>query len=115
MPASLKPRLLVLALLSLSLPALAITLEEATAALSAAKASGLVGEQPDGYLGTPSANAQGSEIASRINQARRTEYQRLATQNNISLQAVEQLAGQKAIDKTASGHYIQRGGTWVKK
>lgn len=114
MSAYFKPcALLLLALLSL--PAAAMSLEEATAALSAAKASGLVGEQPDGYLGTPSANAKGTEIASRINQARRTEYQRLATQNNISLQAVEQMAGQKAIDKTSSGHYIQRSGAWVKK
>lgn len=102
-------------LLLLSLPALAMNLSEAMSGLSAAKSSGLVGEQPNGYLGAVKDTAQSREIVSLINQARRAEYQKVAAQNNISMQDVEKIAGQKAIEKTAAGLYIQRNGAWIQK
>ncbi|MGY8830780.1 MAG: YdbL family protein, partial [Pseudomonadales bacterium] len=43
-----------LLLLSLSLPAVALNLNEAMSALSDAKASGQLGEMPNGYLGVVS-------------------------------------------------------------
>lgn len=104
-----------LLLLTLSLPLQAMTLSEAMNALGAAKSSGLVGEKPDGYLGVVKTTPQAQEITNLINQARRTEYQRIAQQNGTRLQDVEVIAGQKAIDKTTAGHYIQRNGAWVKK
>lgn len=104
-----------LLLLSLSLPALALNLNQAMSALGDAKASGQLGEQPNGYLGVVSGGGQASEIANLINQARRAEYQKLATQNGIKLSDVEAIAGQKAIDKTPTGQYIQLDGQWRKK
>ena len=67
-----------LLLLSLSLPAAALTLNDAMSALGEAKASGQLGEMPNGYLGVVEDNGQAAEIARLINQARRAEYQRQA-------------------------------------
>jgi uncharacterized protein len=113
MPSPIKAGLLLLLLLSL--PASAMSLEDAMGALSAAKSSGLVGEQANGYLGVVQPNPRAAEIANQINQARRREYQKLAEQNSIKLQEVELLAGQKAMDKAGAGQYIQRNGAWLKK
>lgn len=104
-----------LLLLSLSLPALALTLNEAMSALGDAKASGLVGEMPNGYLGVVESKGQAEEIVSQINQARRAEYQKLAEQNGIQRSDVEAIAGKKAIEKTPAGQYIQLQGQWRKK
>ena len=104
-----------LVLLSLSLPAAALTLNEAMAALGDAKASGQLGEMPNGYLGVVKDAGQATEIAAQINQARRAEYQRLAQQNGIKLADVEAIAGQKALDKTPAGQYIQYQGQWRRK
>lgn len=104
-----------LLLLSLSLPAVALNLNEAMSALGSAKASGQLGEMPNGYLGVVSSGGQAAEIAQLINQARRAEYQKLAAQNGIQLSDVEAIAGQKAIDKTPAGQYIQLEGKWQRK
>lgn len=101
--------------LCLSLPAWALNLNEAMSALGSAKAGGQLGEQPDGYLGVVSASGQAAEIARLINQARQAEYQRLAKDNGLQLGDVEALAGQKALEKTPSGQYIQVNGKWVRK
>jgi uncharacterized protein YdbL (DUF1318 family) len=104
-----------LLLLSLSLPAMALNLNEAMSALSDAKASGQLGEMSNGYLGVVSPTGQAAEIAKLINQARRAEYQKLAAQNGIKLSDVETIAGQKAIEKTPAGQYIQLQGKWQRK
>jgi uncharacterized protein YdbL (DUF1318 family) len=110
------PRIAGLLLLaSLSLPAAALNLNQAMSALSDAKASGQVGEMPNGYLGVVGAGEQGAEIAKLINAARRAEYEKLAGQNGIQLSDVEKIAGQKAIDKTPAGQYIQQQGQWQRK
>ncbi|WP_263145941.1 DUF1318 domain-containing protein [Pseudomonas sp. RIT-PI-AD] len=99
----------------ISLPALAMSLNEAMSGLGQAKQSGQVGEQPDGYLGVVAGDTQGAEIARLINEARRGEYQRLAKDNGLQLGDVEALAGQKALEKTPAGQYIQVNGKWVRK
>ena len=93
----------------------AMDLSAAMGALSGAKAQGLIGEQADGYLGVVKPQGDAEQIAKLINQARRTEYQRLAEQNNISLRDVEVMAGKKAIDKTPAGQMIKQGAGWQKK
>lgn len=105
--------LLVLGLVSL--PALAMNLEQAMGALGAAKAQGLVGEQPDGYLGVVNNSGQAADIASQINAARRAEYQKVASQNGAKLADVEALAGKKAMERTPAGQFIQQNGKWVRK
>ena len=110
-----KPFAGLMLLLCLSLPAHALSLNEAMSALGSAKASGQLGEMPNGYLGVVSAGGQADEIAKLINQARRAEYQKLAQQNGIQLSDVETIAGQKAIDKTPAGQYVQQQGQWRRK
>ncbi|MNY45951.1 hypothetical protein D3C86_1810900 [compost metagenome] len=110
------PRITALLLgLCLSLPALALDLSGAMTALPAAKVAGQLGEQTDGYLGVVQPDGQATEIARLINQARRAEYQRLATQNGIALSDVEAMAGKKAVEKTAPGQFIRIDGQWRRK
>ncbi|HBC57517.1 MAG TPA: DUF1318 domain-containing protein [Gammaproteobacteria bacterium] len=103
--------LLVLSMLIWSTPVLSLTLDEA-------KRQGLVGEQRDGYLGivigSPSPDVH--QLVTSINDKRRAKYREIANRNNTSLNSVESLAGQKAIEKTASGQYIQSDSdSWTKK
>lgn len=84
--------------------------------IDGAKSQGLVGEQPDGYLGVVKATPEAVELSSDINQKRRQAYQRIAKQNGITLEQVSTLAGQKAIEKTPGGQYVKTPtGQWVKK
>jgi len=86
------------------------------AGLHQAKAAGQIGEQANGYLGIVSNGAGIPALVQSINQQRRAVYQNIARKNGTSLQAVEQLAGQKAISKTPSGQYVQSpSGGWVRK
>lgn len=101
--------------LLVTLPVMAMNLQQAMGSLGDAKAQGLVGEQPNGYLGVVSAGGDAAEIVQLINEARRAEYQRLAKENGLALKDVEAMAGQKAIERTSSNHFIQINGKWAKK
>lgn len=98
-----------------ALPAWALDLNGAMSSLPQAKAAGLLGEQPNGYLGVVNNQGNAGEIASLINQARKAEYQRLARDNKLQLPDVETMAGKKALEKTPAGHYIMVNGRWIKK
>ena len=100
-----------LAGLGWSAPSWAISLQDA-------KSQGLVGEQPNGYLGLVKANASADVKAmmNDINAQRKQEYQRIAKSNNTKLDVVEALAGKKAIERTPSGQYVKLpSGQWAKK
>jgi uncharacterized protein YdbL (DUF1318 family) len=84
--------------------------------LQTAKNQGLVGETPSGYLeAVKSPSAETKALIESINAKRKQKYQDIAARNNTSLQAVEQLAGKKAIEKSAPGSYIKLGGSWQQK
>ena len=84
--------------------------------LQTAKAKGLVGETPTGYLAPVSSpTPEIKQLIDSINTKRKAEYQKVATQNSTSLQAVELLAGKKTNEKSAPGHYVKIGGAWKKK
>lgn len=102
-------------LLATSLPMLAMDLQQAMSKLSSVKSQGLVGEQSDGYLGVVVAGPEAAETIKLINEARQAQYVRLAKENNIALPDVEAMAGQKAIEKTQTGQYIQVNDKWAKK
>jgi uncharacterized protein YdbL (DUF1318 family) len=95
----------------LGVSALAFSLE-----LDAAKSSGLVGEQPSGYLaavGTPTPEV--TALVNDINAKRKAAYGEIAQRNGTALNAVEQLAGKKAIEKTPSGQYVRLpSGEWTR-
>ena len=95
--------------LALSLPAFAITLQEA-------KQQGKVGEMPNGYLGIVVASGEVTELVKSVNNKRKKLYIQLAKKNKLTLKQVAQLAGEKALNKTKAGHYIKdANGQWVKK
>lgn len=84
--------------------------------LQSAKNQGLVGETPSGYLAVVKNTPAAQALVSRINQARKEHYQAIAKRNGTSLQVVEVLAGKKAIQKAAPGHYVKSpSGSWVRK
>jgi len=88
------------------------------ASLDQAKSQGLVGEQANGYLGVVAANAPADvkALVADINQKRKQEYQSIAQRNKTSLDAVEALAGKKAIELTPAGQYVRLpSGQWQKK
>jgi len=83
--------------------------------LQAAKAQGLVGETLTGYLAPVKATPEVQQLVKTINTKRKAQYKKIAQRNGTSLQAVEQLAGKKAIEKTPPGQFIKTGGNWRKK
>ena len=102
---------LLLGVLWLPLPSWGLTLEEA-------KTQGMVGEQPNGYLGIvqPGASAEVQALVNDVNQKRRQTYEDISRRNATKLEAVEMLAGKTAIDNTKPGNFIQcPSGQWVKK
>lgn len=102
-----------------SLAALALVLVAALPAfaleLGDAKSNGLVGETSSGYLAVIKPSSEVDTLVSDINNKRKAYYQKIADKNGISLQAVEVRAGQKAIEKTAPGEFINIGGGWEEK
>ena|SRR5689334_5082934 len=84
--------------------------------LEEAKSKGLVGEKPNGYLGVvgqsgPDVHA----LTDDVNQKRRQAYEDIAKRNRTQLDSVESLAGQKAIQNTQPGHFVEGPGGWVRK
>lgn len=84
--------------------------------LTQAKNGGLVGETPSGYL-APVKSPDGSvkNLIKDVNNKRKAHYEKIAKQNGTSVDAVEALAGKKAMDLTAPGNYVKINGKWVKK
>ena len=99
---------LLLSILFVAANAFALTLDEA-------KPKGLVGERADGYLGAVSASPEVTSLVNDINSKRRAKYIEIAKKNGTRVEAVEALAGEKAIANTPSGQYVQDKGGWRKK
>jgi hypothetical protein len=92
-----------------SVSVLALSLEEA-------KSKGLVGEKADGYLGVVNAtDAEAHAVVKEINLKRQQAYDEIAKRNGTAMSAVEALAGEKAIQNTRAGHYVQSPTGWTKK
>ncbi len=108
-----KKKIMLSVLFTFLLPSLVFAL-----GLDQAKAKGLVGEKPDGYLASvqASASAEVQNLVKDINSKRKKKYQSIARENGTSLQAVEVLAGKKAIQKTPAGQFIMSpNGSWKRK
>lgn len=102
-------RLLAALLLACSTLAMALDLDSA-------KQQGLVGEQPNGYLGVVKATPAAIELAADINAKRRAAYDAIAKKNGAAIDQVALVAGQKAIEKALPGSYVKTpDGQWVKK
>lgn len=97
----------VLLLLMMAGNVMALSLDEA-------KQKGLVGEQPDGYLGIKEPSSEVSNLVEDINRKRKEKYQQVAAKSGTALKTVEALAGEKAIQNTRPGQYIRLpNGQWA--
>lgn len=95
-----------------------LTAQVMAAGLVEYKASGDIGEMPNGLVGkvTISAGADVDRVVEEINDERLAKYEDIAAKNNLPLSKVQALAGEKLINQTPSGQYYQSAsGSWVRK
>lgn len=88
-----------------------------TSAINAARATGIVGERYDGYLGiaAPVSSALRSQVAA-INIQRRALYSRLAARKGASPQDVGITAGCQLLARVAIGEvYLGTDGRWRRR
>lgn len=89
------------------------------AAVDAAKAEGIVGEQADGFLGFVKDGASGALAAAvaEINAGRAEVYRQAAAKNGVTPEAAGAAAFQSVImNKIKPGEYYKpAGGGWVRK
>ena len=85
-----------LTLALLSAPALALTLSEA-------RQQGRVGETLNGYLAPLRQDKETLALVKQINAARSESYQQLADDNNLPVDEVAKMAGQKLGPRAARG------------
>jgi uncharacterized protein YdbL (DUF1318 family) len=101
---------------------LALTLPLAAAhadSLDDARAAGLLGERPDGYVDAVTANPTPDIVSlkEQINAQRRKVYQQLAGEKGVPVEEVAALAAEKTIaQKLKPGmYYMDSSGQWVQK
>ena len=89
----------------------------AKAAVDAAKASGQVGEQADGYLGVVSGgDARVRAAVQEINDGRRRVYEDIAAKTGVTPQAAGEATGKQQIDRLPAGQFYRPlGGAWTRK
>ncbi|MCW8832051.1 MAG: YdbL family protein [Colwellia sp.] len=101
---------------SLAMAALSITFSAWAISLDQAKQQGLVGEMANGYLGVVVTSPEVTSLVASVNAKRKSLYLDIARKNKLTMKQVTALAGEKAIAKTSSGHYIKMpSGGWIKK
>jgi len=88
------------------------------APLDDAKAAGLIGERPDGYVAAVAANPSPdvAVIVRQINTKRRAAYVEIAAQENVSVEQVGALAAEKIKSQAPDGEYfLSPDGNWIVK
>lgn len=87
--------------------------------LDDARAAGLLGERPDGYVDvvSPSATPDIVSLKDQINAQRRKVYEQLAGEKGVPVEEVGALAAEKTISqKLKPGmYYMNSAGQWVQK
>lgn len=102
--------------LALMLLALGMNVHAATLTLNDARAQGRVGETLSGYLASVQHDAETLALVNRINAARTESYQQLADSNNLPVDEVAKMAGQKLVARAQPGEYVKGiNGKWLKK
>lgn len=98
--------------------ALALTPAAASAqdtALANAKAQGLVGERPDGLVGAVVSRADIAQLVERVNRERMALYAQIAQRNRTTVQATQQIFGERLVRETPPGQYYMAGGRWQRR
>lgn len=102
--------------LALMLLALGMNVQAATLTLNDARTQGRVGETLSGYLAPVKQDAETLALVNRINSARTESYQKLADSNNLPVDEVAKMAGQKLVARAQPGEYVKGiNGKWLKK
>jgi len=86
--------------------------------LTQPKADGLIGEQANGYIGLVRQDVpvEIRKLVEEVNAKRKAGYQGIATKQGVSLESVELVGGNTAIEKTLPGNYVRdANGVWHKK
>ena len=100
---------LFLALFLLASPAFALDLQSA-------RAQGIVGETPAGYIAAIKTSPEVQAFVDEINAKRRAEYNRISKENNQPVDIVGQIAAERIIGKLEAGQYYQAAdGSWKKR
>lgn len=86
--------------------------------LDGARAKGLVGERPDGYVGavvTPTPDIQ--TLIANINAQRRAKYEGIAKQKGVPVEQIGALTAEKVIRENLQPgwYYMDSSGNWIKK
>ena len=90
----------------------------AAQSLDVLKASGVVGEKVDGFVGVVDAGAPSNvrALVDQINEERRVRYAEIAQKQGAPMDAVAKIAGQKLIERTPAGEYVMGAdGAWRQK
>lgn len=102
--------------LALILLALGMNVQAAALTLNDARVQGRVGETLSGYLAPIQQDAETLALVNRINAARADNYQKLADSNNLPVDEVAKMAGQKLVARAQPGEYVKGlNGKWLKK
>lgn len=102
--------------LALILLALGMNVQAAALTLNDARAQGRVGETLSGYLAPIQQDAETLALVNRINAARTENYQKLSDSNNLPVDEVAKMAGQKLVARAQPGEYVKGiNGKWLKK
>lgn len=100
---------------ALILLALGMNVQAATLTLNDA-GPGARGETLSGYLAPIQQDAETLALVNRINAARTESYQKLADSNNLPVDEVAKMAGQKLVARAQPGEYVKGiNGKWLKK
>ena len=102
--------------LALLILALGFNVQAATLTLNDARTQGRVGETLSGYIAPVAQDADTLALVNRINAARAESYQKLADSNNLPVDEVAKMAGQKLVARAQPGEYVKGiNGRWLKK
>lgn len=73
-------------------------------------------ETQSGYLAPLRQDRETLDLVKQINAARSEGYQRLADDNNLPVDEVAKMAGQKLVTRAQPGEYVQGlNGKWLRK
>ena len=83
-----------------------------------ARAAGIVGERPDGFVAPVSGNAPANirSLIQSVNSQRLQKYQQIANEKGVPVEQVAALTAEKIIAKLKPGwYYMNSSGQWVTK
>jgi uncharacterized protein len=83
-----------------------------------AKAAGQIGERPDGFVAAlqPNPAPNIAALVRQINAKRLAAYEKIAAEENVSVEQVGALAAEKIKRQAADGEYFMSSdGTWAPK